>query len=144
MSEDFAISDELAGLVNGAFGSGKPILIGYVNADQVARLSFRGSVHVHSGDQLALWARDPEGGLLRALPSNPNLTLMYRDPETRTTIFFYGKAHAESDAALRDSVYAAIPEPEQKADPERKGSPVIVDVHQIQGRTADGPVNLSR
>src|SRR5258708_4160148 len=138
------VDEAIATRVNTALSSGLPLVIAYVNASMQPRLSFRGSVHVHSSDQLAIWVRDPTGGLLNAIGSNPKVTLMYRDPATCTTILFYGSAHAEDDAAVREAVYSASPEPEQMADPEKKGKPVIVDLDQIQGRTPDGPINLSR
>lgn len=140
----FAIDDALAERVNTALASSLPMLIAYVNADQQARLSFRGSIFVHGPQQLALWARDPEGGITKGIAGNPKVTVMYRDPAARTTIFFYGRASKVDDAALRDQIYEAIPEPEQKADPDRKGNAIVVDLDQIQGRGPDGPINLVR
>lgn len=143
-SGGLAISAELAERINTSFTSGLPMLIAYVNAESQAKLSFRGSTHVHSDDQLAVWVRDPEGGILNAIGSNNKVTLMFRDPATRTTIFFYGRAHVEDDQATRDRVYDESPEAERNADPDRKGKPLIVDLDQIQGRTPDGPLNLTR
>jgi hypothetical protein len=139
-----AISDDLAEKINHALVNSLPMVVAYVNGSNQARLSFRGSTQVHSADQLAIWVRDPEGGLLGAIPSNPNLTLMYRDPATRTTIFFYGRGHVADDSATRDNVYTSSPEQEQKADPDKKGKALIVDLDLIQGRTPEGPLNLTR
>jgi hypothetical protein len=142
--EVFAIPDSLTERINSALASGLPMLLAYVNAAGQARLSFRGSIYQYSPDQLALWIRDPEGGLLTALPANPKLTLLYRDPAARTTVTFYGRGRVETDPTAATAIYDAIPEQEQKADPERKGRALIVDLDQIQGRTADGPLNLKR
>jgi hypothetical protein len=139
-----ALSEELSQRINSAFTDGLPMLIAYVNTEGQARLSFRGSLHAHSADQLAFWARDPEGGATKALEANPKMTVMFRDPATRTTIFFYGRGHVENDQATRDRVYDESPEAERNADAEKKGHPVIIDLDTVQGRTPDGPINLSR
>jgi hypothetical protein len=139
-----ALSDELAHRISNSFTDGFPMLIAYVNADSQARLSFRGSMHAHSADQLAFWARDPEGGITQAIATNPKVTVMYRDPTSRTTIFFYGRAHVVTDDATRDRCYNESPEAEQKADAEKKGHGVVIDLDVVQGRTPDGPINLSR
>ena len=82
-----AISDELGSRIDSALADGLPILVAYVNGEGQARLSFRGSVHVHSADQLVFWARRPEGGVIDGIAANPKLTIMYRDPSTRTTMW---------------------------------------------------------
>ncbi len=80
-SAGLALPDEVVERVNNAFTSGLPMLVAYVNGDAQARLSFRGSMHAHSADQLAFAARDPEGGLSNALQANNKVTVMYRDPQ---------------------------------------------------------------
>jgi hypothetical protein len=139
-----ALSDELTSKINSSLADGFPILVAYVNGEGQARLSFRGSAHVHSADQLGFWARKAEGGVAEGIASNPNVTLMYRDPSTRTTIFFYGKGHVATDQATTDRLYDESPEPERNADPEKKGVGIIVDLDVVQGRTPDGPLNLTR
>lgn len=141
---DLVIGDDLAAKINSSLADGLPILIAYVNGENQARLSFRGSAHVHSSDQLALWARNPEGGLLANIAANPKVTLLYRDPASRTMVFFYGRASVADDEATRNAVYDASPEPERNADPDKKGSAVIIDLDQVQGRNAEGPINLTR
>jgi hypothetical protein len=138
------LSDELTTRINNSLSDGFPILVAYVNGESQARLSFRGSAHVHSADQLGFWARKAEGGVADGISSNPKVTLMYRDPSSRTTIFFYGRAHTATDQAVTDRLYDESPEPERNADPEKKGVGIIVDLDLVQGRTADGPLNLSR
>jgi hypothetical protein len=36
-------------------------------------------MQAYSDDQLAMWLRDAEGGLTKALATNPKVALMYRD-----------------------------------------------------------------
>jgi hypothetical protein len=139
-----ALSDDLASKINTSLADGLPILVAYVNGDNQARLSFRGSAHVHSADQLAFWARKAEGGVVEGIVANPKVTLMYRDPSTRTTIFFYGRAHRATDQATIDRTYDESAEPERNADPEKKGAGIVVDLDLVQGRTPDGPLNLTR
>jgi hypothetical protein len=142
--EGIALSDELTARINTSLADGLPILVAYVNSESQARLSFRGSAHVHSPDQLGFWARKAEGGVVEGIASNPKVTLMYRDPATRTMIFFYGRAHAATDQATIDRLYDESPEPERNADPEKKGVGIVVDLDVVQGRTPDGPLNLTR
>jgi hypothetical protein len=139
-----AIDDGLATLINGSFEAGTPMLVAYVDANNQARLSFRGSIHVHTADQLAIWVRDPAGGLPNALANNPQLTLMYRNAPTRSTIFFYGRGHVENDDATRARVYDESPEGERGRDPERKGVPLIVDLDVVQGGSPDARVDMHR
>ena len=67
-------------------------------------LSFRGSAHAFSDTQLAIWVRNPDGGLLKALGANNRITAMYRDPETRASMQFRGKAHLEDSEAGREAL----------------------------------------
>jgi hypothetical protein len=142
--EGIALSDELTSRINTSLADGFPILVAYVNGESQARLSFRVSVHVHSADQLGFWARKADGGVVEGIASNPKVTLLYRDPTTRTMIFFYGQAHTATDQATTDRLYDESPEPERNADPEKKGVGIIVDLDVVQGRTPDGPLNLTR
>ena len=57
------------------------MIVAYVDADGVPHVSPRGTVQVWSPDQLAMWIRDPNGGLLRAIASNPHLSCFYRDAQ---------------------------------------------------------------
>jgi len=139
-----AINDDTAALVNNALEHGTPMLLAYVDQKNQAHLSFRGSTHVHSPDQLAVWVRNPEGGLQAALDNNPQLTLMYRDPPTRTTIFFYGRGHVEADDATRDEVYDSSPERERAADAEKKGIALVIDLDHVQGGSPDARLDMRR
>ena len=52
----------------------------------------RGTVVAWSSDQLAMWIRDPKGGLLRAIAKNPNLSFFYRDAKKRIAYELTGRA----------------------------------------------------
>ncbi|MBO0714635.1 MAG: pyridoxamine 5'-phosphate oxidase family protein [Acidimicrobiales bacterium] len=138
------LTDEMAQAVNRALESGKPITVAYVDADGQPHLSFRGSTQTYAPDQLAIWVRDPEGGILKALERNPRLTLLYRDPETRTTLMFYGRGRVETSEEAHRTVYDHSPEAERQRDPERKGKPVVIELDRVEGITPAGRVRMSR
>jgi hypothetical protein len=130
--------------VNGALASRTPVMVAYVDREGQPHLSFRGSTQVFSDEQLAIWIRAPQGGLVSALDHNPKLALFYRDPETRTVYQFHGRGHVERDPATADRVYANAPEPERNLDAQRLGIAVVVDLDRVEGRDADGPVLMRR
>ena len=130
---EMKLTDEIKGAVNNSFTSGKPMLFAYVDSDGQPSLSYRGSAHAYSDNQLAIWVRNPDGGLLKALGKNNRITAMYRDPETRASIQFRGKGTVDSSEAPREKLYAAIPEPERNADKEKKGSALLIDLDRVDG-----------
>lgn len=124
---------EIKEAVNGALANRTPIMVAYVDEDGQPSLSFRGSTQAYSDTQLAIWVRNPEGGLLKALANNNRVTLFYRDPEKRMTLQFRGRARIENDAATREKVYNGAPETERNADREQKGFALIVDLDRVDG-----------
>ena len=89
------ISDHVAQAVNGGYAAGRPVVISYVNADGYPSLSTRGSTHVHGPQQLAIWARNPEGGLQKAIASNPKVGLIAFNMDPFTLLFFTGRARVD-------------------------------------------------
>jgi hypothetical protein len=139
-----ALTDEIRDAVNGALANGTPVVVAYVDERGQPRLSFRGSTQVLSDDRLALWVRNPEGGLLRALGTNPRMTLLYRSPQPRMLLTFEGRGRVDPTEATRQRVYAGAPEPERTADPERKGVAVIIDLDRVTGFTPAGRLLMQR
>ncbi|MFI4935383.1 MAG: pyridoxamine 5'-phosphate oxidase family protein [Caulobacterales bacterium] len=127
------LTEEIAGLVNGSLMGGNPMLLASVDAGGRPRLSFRGSIQVYSDDQLGLWARNAEGSTITAVKSNPHVALMLRAPAGPTILQFQGRARVASDPAERDRVFESAPEVERKADPERKGVGLIIDLDAVEG-----------
>jgi hypothetical protein len=103
-------------------------------------LSLRGSVVVYSDSRLALWVRNPAGGLVGAVAERPGLSLLYRDSRTRTTLIVRGQGHIESDPAVRERVFELTPEVEQLHDVTRRGVALIVDVTEIRGTSPTGTI----
>jgi hypothetical protein len=74
---ELQLTDEIKNTVNGAFDNQTPMMIAYSDGDGKIHLSFRGTIQAYSDDQLAVWARDPEGGLPRHI-SYPHAPLVRR------------------------------------------------------------------
>jgi hypothetical protein len=138
------LTEEVRTAINGALANGTPVVVAYVDERGQPRLSFRGSTQVFGDDHLAVWARNPEGGLPRALASNPRVTLLYRNPQPRMLLTFEGRAHIADDETTRTAVYDGSPEPERTADPERKGVAVVVELDRVTGITPSGRVLMQR
>jgi len=133
-----------AAIVDGALDNGTTIVAAYVDADGRPQLSFRGTVQVLDDDRLALWIRDANGGMPRALAANPHLSFWYHERSTRTTFQFQGRGHVAADPQTRDTVFDHSPEREQQFDPDRTGVAIVVDVDVVTGRGPDGQVNMRR
>lgn len=126
--------------ITGALNNGTPMVVAYTADDGTPSLSLRGSTVVYSDTQLAIWLRNAEGGLPKAVAQRPGVSLLYRDSRTRTTLIVKGRAHVESDPAVRDRVYEMTPEVEQFHDTQRKGAALIIDVTEIRGTSPTGAI----
>jgi hypothetical protein len=138
------LTEEIRAAVNGALANGTPVVVAYVDERGQPRLSFRGSTQVFGDDQLAIWVRNPEGGLPRALAANPRVSLLYRNPQPRTMLLFEGRGRIDPAEATRATVYEQAPEVERNFDPERKGLALIVDLDRVAGFTPAGRVLMQR
>lgn len=130
------------GMINTALANGTPMVVAYVDENGVPQLSLRGSVQVFSPTQLCAWLRSAEGGLTRSIAINPNISLLYRDSRTRSTLIVKGTAHIDDDADVRDEVFELAPEVEQNHDPNRTGAALIIDVSEMRGGTPRGGINV--
>jgi hypothetical protein len=131
------ISEHVAQAVNGAYGAGKPVVLSYVNSDGYPSLSTRGSTHVHGPQELAIWGRNPDGGLQKAIASGNNkVGLIAFNMDPFTLLFFSGRARL--DASQNDAVWEKIPDGEKGQDPERKGGAIIIELDTLKGLGGDG------
>jgi hypothetical protein len=137
------ITEPMAAAINGAMDNGAPTVLGYVNEQGEPRLSFRGTTQAYSEDQLAVWARYEDAGLPTAIQKNPHVSVVYYARGSGNLIF-EGRAHTESGAAVRDHVFDHSPVVEQRADPERNGVAIIIDVDKVTGRLGGERVNMAR
>ena len=131
------LTDEMRERISSALMDGFPVVAASVEPDGYPKLSFYGSTQVYSDDQLAIWHRKPEGGLIDRLDDNPRLAFMYRHSTDRTFWQFFGRGHVDDDPAVRERVYDAMPEIEKMLDPDKKGRAIIIDVDRVVGRGLD-------
>ena len=75
--------DEMRTRLATALVDGNPVIAATVDESGQPKLSFFGSTHVHSPDQLALWVRNPEAGTLSRLAANPRMSFLYRHAADR-------------------------------------------------------------
>ena len=127
------LSDEIKGLVNGALANGTPVLIAVVTKDGKPRMSFRGSLQTMDDDKLSFWARRLEGETVEGVKAHPDVAVLYRDAPKRHLLQLSGRARIAADGAERERVYEAAPEIEQRADPERKGGGVVIELDRVEG-----------
>jgi general stress protein 26 len=138
------LTDEIKRRLAEALTDGHPVVAGYVDRDGDPHVSFYGSVHAYSDDQLALWVRSADGELLAAMQRNPKIGFVYSDMSTRTFYRMYGRGHVETDSAVRDRVFEGMHEFEQRQDPERTGTAVVVDLDRVGGRDESGRFSMER
>jgi catechol 2,3-dioxygenase-like lactoylglutathione lyase family enzyme len=136
------LTPDIAAIVNSAGARGVPVAVAYVDDSGAPQLSPRGTVHVHSTDELAFWARSPR--LPRALRTNPNVSLIYQDLANGTLFQFNGRARVETDDATRTAIFDRTSESEQAHDLERNGAAIVVAVDSVKGKGASGFVQMIR
>lgn len=120
-------------MINQALANGKPMLMAYVDAEEQPRLSFRGSTHVFSESQLAMWIRDAGSGFVASIAHAPRVSFMYRDNVTKATYQLQGRARVAHEESVRQRVYAAAPQVERDHDFAMLGVAVIVDLDLVEG-----------
>ena len=125
------LSDEMREALASALGDRAPVVVSYVDGDGQPHISFRGTTQVYSVDQLAIWARNPDGGLPNALGTDSKIALLYRNSETRLSWQFHGRARVDEDEEVRRTVFDNSPEFERDQDPDCKGKAVIIDVDRV-------------
>jgi hypothetical protein len=139
------IPDVVRGMINNALANGTPMTVAYVNEQGQPVMSLRGSIQVYGDLQLCAWIRSVEGGLAKALETNPNIGILYRDQKTRSTLIMNGRGHFDPDPKVRQHVFNIVPEVERNHDPlMEKGGALIIDIDRIQGGTVAGPVRVQR
>lgn len=123
-----------------ALAEGKPVTVGYVDAEGLPSLSLRGSLYTIDGTRFGLWLRKSKGGLADAIASGHTITFLYRDSSTRTTLTGRATGEIVEDPELRDSVFDNTPEVEQRHDPGRTGAAAILTLKELKGTSARGSV----
>jgi hypothetical protein len=70
--------------------------------------------------------------MARSLAINPNIALLYRDDDLRTTYTFQGVASIQTETAERNRIFELTPPDEQRHDPERSGAAVLIEIDHFQ------------
>lgn len=139
MPDPIDLNGEIAAAIDGAALRGATPAVAYVRDDLSPSVSFRGSTHVHSPTELALWARKRDSGLVAAITERPKVALVYYGgPDGPGAMFLSieGRAHAAPE--VNDQVWEAMIEGERQQDPERNGVAVVIEVDSVTGAAAGG------
>lgn len=130
------LTDEFKNAINNAIADKAPILFAAVDDIGQPALSFRGSAQVFSYNEVGLWVRNTDGGFINSVAGNPRVAFMYRNAESRLAFQGHGEARKVDDEATVRKIYDMAPEVERNADPERKGTAVLVEIVRIIQRGA--------
>ncbi|MFN8556100.1 MAG: pyridoxamine 5'-phosphate oxidase family protein [Dehalococcoidia bacterium] len=124
------LTDQMRDGINVALAEGTPVVVGTASKDGAPDLAFKGSAMVFDSEHLAFWER-AGGQTLRNLAENPQVCLLYRNPQRGIAWRFFGVATLHRDGAVREQVMARVVEAELNRDPERTGSAVMVRVDRV-------------
>ena len=141
---DIDLTGDITTAIDGAAARGSTLVLGYVDPDGTAALSFRGSTQVLSKDQLALWSRQKDGVFITSIAERPVVSLLYYSPDTPGAVYLSIKGRARVAPEADDAVYAGMIEGERGQDPERKGVAVVIDVDSVIGAGPGGGIQQQR
>jgi len=130
------LDDEIKQRLGRAIDDKNVLAASYVDVRGKPHISFYGSIHVHSRDQLALWARNPEGDLIKTIAEHPDMAFIYGDVGSRVYYTFEGRGRVTADPAERDRIFAEMHPIEQQFDADRKGVAVVVDLDKVTSLSA--------
>ena len=136
------LDDEVRSRLAAAIDAGNVPTAAYVETNGRPHISFYGSTHVHSSNQLAIWVRSPDSKLLATLPDKPHLAFIYGDVSERVYYTFEGRGRVSEEA--RQQVYDGMHPIERKFDPEMNGVAVIIDLDRFTSLSAAGKIVQER
>ncbi|HEX4049614.1 MAG TPA: hypothetical protein VHY19_01890 [Steroidobacteraceae bacterium] len=132
---ELKLTPTLQEVVKTAFERGRPISVAYTDAQGHPQLSFRGSLQPYSDTALAIWVRNPESGILKAVRAgHEHIAALYGDPSgQRAFLTFRGRGRIDDSEAVRRRVYDSAPAGERDRDREQKGVPLIIELDSVEG-----------
>ncbi len=130
------LTEEFQTAINNAFTDGCPIIWTSAGANGQPSLAFFGTTQAYSDHEIAIWMRTTNRGFLQRIEENPQVAMMYRNAPARLTFQIHGEARRVDDPAVKKHVYESAAEAEQKADPDRLGTAVIVEISRVIQRGA--------
>ncbi|NIP13389.1 MAG: hypothetical protein GWM88_01055 [Pseudomonadales bacterium] len=125
------LDEEIKSRLDRAIEEHKAVTVAYVDVDGKPHISFYGSTHVHSRNQLAIWVRNPQNDLIRTLPDRPHVAIIYGDIGGRVYYTFEGTASLTDDVDEQERVYQEMHPVERQFDPDKGGVAVIVDLDRV-------------
>lgn len=144
---ELKLSPALKETVNTALARGRMMSVAYVSPEGRPELSFRGSVQAYSDTQLAIWVRNPAGGILSAVTSgHPHIALLYGElgAASKAFVTFRGRGRVDSSEPVRRKVYEDSPEAERNLDRDRKGVALIIDLDSVDGLFGGSVLKMTR
>jgi len=133
------LTDQMREEIDSGLAKGNPCLVATVSGDGVPNVGYKGSVMVFDDESLAYWERTRQGTASN-LEANPNVMILFRNPQTRAAWRFTGKAAVYKEGSMRDQVMGRTVQAELDRDPERKGYAVVVKVDKVLGLTGQSPM----
>jgi len=133
---ELKLSNTLQETVNTALDRGRMLSVAYVSLDGRPEISFRGSLQTYSDTQLAIWVRNPEGGIVQAVRAgHVHIAILYGEltAQNKAFINFRGRGHIDSTPEVRRRVYEGSPALERDLDKQQKGVPLIIDLDSVDG-----------
>lgn len=124
------LTDEMESLLGTAQEDRRPVMVATAGASGMPDVAFKGSVMVWDREHLAYWER-AHGTTLQNVAENPNICLLYWNPDRRTSWKFFGTAQLLADGELREQIMGKTIQVELDRDPERKGIAVLVRVDRV-------------
>ncbi len=124
------LTDEMRERINNALTEGNPVMVATASASGMPDLVFKGSMMVFDSERLAYWER-ALGTTLQNLKENPQVCVMYRNPQTRTFWKMFGVAELHASGQTREAVMGRTIQVELDRDPERKGVAVVIRVDRV-------------
>ena len=134
--KDLEVTEPMGVLLAGALMSGHPSTVAYVDEQGRPQISHRGTLQRLNSRQLAIWVRNRDGGMARAIADRPAVAILYsdfHDLTRRVMLTFIGRAHIDPSEDVRRAVYDNSPAFEQQADSDQNGVAIVVDVAEIKG-----------
>lgn len=143
---ELKLTGEMQEAVNSAFAKLRPMVIAYVDENDLPQLSYRGSAQAFSDTQLAIWVRNPEGRILESIANNPAVAMLfgYFEPDDRGFMIFRGRARVDDREAVRDQVYGNAHEFERNQDTDRKGVAIVIDLDSVDGFFGGARLQMQR
>ncbi len=124
------LTEEMKTAISTSFTDGLSLLVGTASKAGMPDMAYKGSTMAFDSDHLAFWERS-HGQTLRNLEENGQVCMMYRNPQTRLSLKFFGVAELLKDGPVRQQIMDRTVEFELSRDPERKGVAVLVRIDKI-------------